>query len=986
MISQTDHACKSYEEEVKMKHPKLYIFVMVLAIIIALPGSIFAQKGMVTGQVIDAETSDPLPGANVVVVGTNVGTAANIDGYFTLNLAPGTYDILCSMIGYEKQIELQVIVNTNISKEISFRLKMETIEGEEVVVEAQVERDNSAILLRDRKKAEAVSDAISAEDMSQSGAGDAAAAMKKVTGASVVDGKYVYIRGLGDRYAATTLNGAELPSADPDKQSFQLDLIPSNMLNNINTIKTFTPDKPGTFTGGLVDVTTKNYPQKLTIQMSTSSGYNSVTTGNDNFIQPNSGGHDWLAMDDGSRELPSIFGSSPAEIPTPRDVENLEQALYLDEASKSFSNVMMPIASSAGINSSMGFSLGNTLFFDEAQNHSIGFFGSLKWGQQYSFYENGETGRFKLVGDLEDVEALTPEFTGEDKKGTRDISWGSIANLAYKNNTFGHIKFSYMRTQSAESMARYLEGYRASDRTSSASTRTFETRVLSWTERGLNSYQLEGDHKVSSVLNMNIDWQVALAENDQIEPDQRYFFNIYDINEDGEYLYGNDLANSQSPQRYYRDLNEKTRSGQFNLNFPFKQWNGFDAKFKTGFSGKSITRSYDQRRFEYDTSNLSYRQYGPDVDTYFAQVGIVDSVSSSRYRRWYGLTINEKINPSNFFDGDADVTAAYAMIDLPLTSKLRFIGGARIEKSLMNSRTENPDDGAGNLKNTDVLPSINFIYAPQDNMNLRIAATQTVARPTFRELAPYQSFEFVGDFIYRGNTELSRTLIQNYDIRWEWFQNPGEVLAVSGFFKNFNDPLEPFLDPRGASGDDALQSIQNVDNARVLGVELEAKKALGFINSNLKNFHLGTNLSIVGSEVDIPQAELEEIRAQGDPNAESTRPFTGQSPYLLNVNMVYKSFSHNNSAGLFYNVFGDRLYLVATAATPDIYERAYGTLDFKGTLGITRNINLSLTAKNLLNRARVFSYQLENDQVNEEFIYQKYKRGTTIGISLDYKL
>lgn len=502
----------------------------------------------------------------------------------------------------------------------------------------------------------------------------------------------------------------------------------------------------------------------------------------------------------------------------------------------------------------------------------------------------------------------------------------------------------------------------------------------------MGSYQLEGEHQVSPLLNMNVDWQVALAENDQIEPDQRYFFNIYDVNEDGSYLYGNDLSNSQSPQRYFRNLNEKTFSGRFNMNFPFKQWAGHEAKFKTGFSGKSITRSYDQRRFEYDTSSLSYRLYGPDIDTYFSQVGIVDSTSSSRYRRWYGLTINEKINPSNFFDGESDITAAYAMIDLPLTSKLRFLGGARVERALMHSYTQNPEDGEGNLDNTDVLPSLNLIYALHDNMNLRLAATQTVARPTFRELAPYQSFEFVGDFIYRGNPDLNRTLIQNYDIRWEWFQNPGEVLAVSGFYKNFNDPLEPFLDPRGASGDDALQSIQNVDNARVLGVEFEANKSLGFINSTLNNFHLGTNLSLVTSEVDIPKPELEEIRSQGDPNAESTRPFTGQSPYLLNINMVYKSLTHDRTAGLFYNVFGDRLYLVATAATPDIYERAYGTLDFKGSMGIGHNLTLSLTAKNLLNSARVFSYKLENDQVNEEFIYQKYKSGTTIGISLDYKL
>jgi hypothetical protein len=279
--------------------------------------------------------------------------------------------------------------------------------------------------------------------------------MKKVTGASVVGGKYVYIRGLGERYSATTLNGAELPSADPDKKSFQLDLIPSNMLDNINTIKTCTPDKAGTFTGGLVDVSLKTYPEHLTFQINSSTGYNIQATGNNNFILPNSGRTDWLGMDDGTREIPDIVKSRSGNVGKINSLDNdkpeeLNEVLFVDRLSNSFNNKMIPTSANAPLNSSFGISVGNTVILDEKQNNSIGYFGSLTWGQNYSFIANAREGRYKLVGPLSEVEGLEADFEGTGSKGTMEVNWGSIANLALKNKTLGQVKFSYMHTQNAE--------------------------------------------------------------------------------------------------------------------------------------------------------------------------------------------------------------------------------------------------------------------------------------------------------------------------------------------------------------------------------------------------------------------------------------------------------------------------------------------------------------------------------------------------------
>ncbi|MCF8432364.1 MAG: TonB-dependent receptor [Melioribacteraceae bacterium] len=961
----------------------LYVFLLLF-----LSGSaILAQSGIISGKVVDNEFGDGLIGANVLIDGTSIGASADIDGNYVIsNIPVGEYSLVFSMIGYTKKTVTNVIVKDGELTKIDIVLNTETYETDEVVISAKAVTNTEAALLASRQKSISVSDAISAEEISKSGSGDAASAMKKVTGASVVGGKYVYIRGLGDRYSATMLNGSELPSADPDKKSFQLDLIPSNMLNNINTIKTFTPDKPGTFTGGLIDVTLKSYPEDLSVQLSSSVGYNSITTGNQNFILGNSGGYDFLAMDDGTRDLPGVLGDGSVDISRTSSIRSKEEAYKLDQVSRAFSTAMAPVSADAPVNSSFSLSLGNTHVFDD--QNSLGYFGSLSWGQNYSFVENGEIGRYKLVGALQDVTGLEAEFKGTDTKGSYAIDWGSIANLAWKNSELGEIKLGYMRTQSAESIGRYMVGVRDRDRSSSASTTTFETRVVSWVERSLDSYQLSGDHSISAFGNTKVDWKVSFNTNSQIEPDQKYFFNTFNVQSDSSLFYSFDGANSQPISRYFRDLNEDNFSGQLNITQPVSFWYGNNSKIKAGFYYSKVDREYNQKRFDYDMNRLKFNDYQGNIDSLFSNVGIIDSVSRPNSpSRWFGITLdNESVKDStNYFRGDSEVFAGYLMIDMPISSDFRFIGGARLETTEMNSRTLSSADLGGKLDNVDFLPSINFIYSLSQNMNLRLAYTNTIARPTFRELAPYQSFEFVGDFLYQGNPNLERTYVQNYDLRWEWFLNPGEILAVSGFYKAFENPIETYIDPT-FSDDNTLRSVKNVADAKVYGIELEARKGLGFIDEMFENFKVGTNFSYVISEVDVPEEELSEKIYNGDPNPDATRPFVGQSPYLFNFNFTYEDYANGTSAGLYYYVFGDRLYVTGRHATPDVYERGYGTLDFKATQGIWDNFELSFAAKNLLNPDQKFSYMLENEQVSKEFNYSNYRKGISLSLSISYKL
>ncbi|MBN1782875.1 carboxypeptidase-like regulatory domain-containing protein, partial [bacterium] len=470
------------------------------------------SRGIITGRVVDESTGDALIGANVLIKETTLGTTTDFEGNYRINRVPfGTYMLRISYMGYDTREITDVRVLTGEPVHFNVALNKQVLQGEVVTVTASAVQSTEAGLLKMRQKATAVSDAISAEAISRTGSGDAAAAMKKVTGASVIDGKYIYVRGLGERYSTTSLNGIELPSADPDKKSFQMDLLPSGLLENIVTLKTFTPDKPGTFSGGLVDVNIKDFPEKFMLQVSTSAAYNDQTTFNDHFILPNSGKNDWLGMDDGSRDIPVALQADNIEIPRYSSVRTREEAYYLDGLSKSFNSFMSPVSADAPLNQSMSIAFGNQF---QLLNQNIGFLGSLTWDQSYSFYDNGVVGRWNMPGPIDEVEGLDSQKLFNDVKGSHQANWGSTFKLSYKNASLGHITAQHIRTQSGESTARYLSGYWQD----LPSTATFETRVLSWTERSLNSFQLSGKHRLWGA---HIDWSSSLSENEQVEPDQR---------------------------------------------------------------------------------------------------------------------------------------------------------------------------------------------------------------------------------------------------------------------------------------------------------------------------------------------------------------------------------------------------------------------------------------------------------------------------------
>lgn len=927
-------------------------------------------QGSILGVVVDSETGETLPGANVVIEGTSTGTTTGLDGRYELRLAPGTYNLVFSYIGYNDATVQNVEVNAGEPTRIEMQLTSEAIGLDEVVVEARAVQNSEAALLSQRQKSAAMKDAISAEAMSQSGTGDAAEAMSKVTGASVVAGKYVYVRGLGGRYSSAQLNGASLPSADPDQNSAQLDLFPTNLLDNIVATKTFTPDQPGNFSGGSVNITTKDFPESFTLKASASTSYNTAISLSDNFLTGPSSDTDWLGFDGGLRAVPDMLAGD-VSIPRPTQASRDEaMARQLDAFSKSFGSVMTPTPGEAGLNRSYSLSVGNQF---SLLGRPFGIVASGTYGRDYNGYVAGTTAQFEATDPA--ATSLNPTFNLDDTQGTQQVSWGLISNLSYELHPFHQISFNVLRTQDGESLGRYQAGPYPKNL---AETVRYETYVMQYTERSVRSVQTRGEHYLKALSDLRVDWNAAYTDTRQDEPDLRFFFDqfvdvsrgdstfrLYDINTGS--------SNATLPSRVFRGLQEDNREGNVNLELPLGVGLSSPVRFKAGGSYLRKEREFDERKFDYNDNVLDFSNFGGDVEAYFSNenVGIIGE-EDGRFN--FGNTIQENSVAANNYGGTQEVTGVYAMAEVPLFQRLRIIGGARYETTDIEIASEDPTKEAGRISTGDVLPSLNLIYALRDNMNLRLSGSRTLARPTFREIAPFTSFSFAGGPTEFGNPNLNRTLITNLDARWEWFAQPGEILAVSGFYKYFQDPIERVI----VSNNNQI-TYNNVNQATVLGAEFEVRDRLGWITSPLNALVASANLALIYSEVDVPERELQ--FAQGF-DIDPTRAFQGQSPYVLNLGLAYEHPSSGTLASLAYNRFGRRLTAVSLGGAPNIFEQPRNDLYVSIGQRVFSTLELKFSIDNLLGASYVESQEYKG----RTYTTREYEIGRTYKLSVSYDL
>lgn len=928
-----------------------------------------AQSGIIRGQLTSSETGEELIGATVVIKGSNIGTATDLDGKFSFdNLQPGTYEVQASYVSYEPKTVAGVVVKNGEVTILNIRMSSSTTALKEVVVEARALRSSEGTLRNVQRKAAMVMDGISAEQITRSGDSDAASALTRVTGIAVEGSKYVYVRGLGDRYVKTALNGAEIPGLDPNRNTVQMDLFPSNLLDNLTVSKTFTPDLPGSFSGGYVNITTKDFPDRYTLQLSSAISFNSQTTFNDRFLSSNKGDFDWLGFDDGTRAVPDeVDYTIPSESFT-----NQERAEQIDKATRAFNTKMGPSRATAPVSHTHSFSLGNQT---ELFGRQFGYVVGASYQRNFSYYDNGTFGVWKLKSST--AEELDNNQLFSDERGVEEVTLGLLANLSYKLNNNNKVSLNLMRNQNGQNSSRFLSGTFPENLGVYDRSAIFESRALHYTQRALSSGQLKGEHVVPGLKNSKIDWLASFTLSQQDEPDLRFFANDYFVN-GTDTTYNIRVSNYNPPSRFFRDLDETNIDLKLNIETPFTIWNGLEAKTKFGAATILKNRSFRENIYRYRFTNAY--NYNGSIEEFFApeNLGIVsrpgDPESNGIYN--YGVYLQDGSQRTNNYDGEESVYAGYAMIDLPVTEKLRVVAGARLEATDIYVESFNPLLEPGELNQLDVLPSLNTTYSLTDKMNVRFGYSRTLARPNFREIAPYTSFDFVGEPALTGNANLKRTLIDNLDARWEWYPAIAEYIGVSAFYKNFQNPIERTINTLAQN---PQIDINNVGNAKVYGLEFEVNKRLSFITPSLENFLLGANLSLTKSQVNISDAELALIRTL-NPDAESTRPMFGQSPYVANATLSYQNEPLGLVATGSFNMFGDRISAISIGGTPNIYERSRPVAGLVVSKKLGEHFSMRVSANNILNPEYKHSHEFKG----VEYIYSSYKVGRDFSVGLTY--
>lgn len=929
--------------------------------------SLISQTGTLSGKITDKDYGDAMIGATVRINDTKFGAMTKVDGsYIIKKITPGTYTVTFTYIGYAKTEVKDIVIKADEVTKVDLSLKTESTMSEEVVVTAKAVQETGAALLKERQKSESFSDAIGSKEINRGGSNDAGAAMNNVTGASVVDGKHIIIRGLGDRYSNTQLNGVNLPSSDPDKKSVQLDLFPAAMIENIVTIKTATPDKPGDFTGGSVNIKTKSYPDKFKASLSMSSSANTIVTGKDMLTYSGSS-TDWLGYDNGKRNVPDAIKNSKG-IPTVTDVRSKKKdtdglgASKLNDLSHAFDSEMAPSTTQAPLNGRMSLNVGDqfSLF-----GNTLGYLASMSYGNNINNYSDGRFAIYELTSG--DANILRSSKIINDSKSTSEVNWGTLANVAYDFSPTDQVKFNLFYNQSGESVAQSISYYDEAYPESSQ----IRSSTLKYTERNIQSYQLSGEHSIASISNAKVDWNLSTANTMQKEPDLRFFTYEFDNVTGSDTTWRIDENHYDLPTRYYRDLQETSNNAKLDIEIPLTEAVGTPIKFKTGFAYQNKDRNFNQDRYVIGKDHDMV--FDGNVNQFVSDSSGISDWKSNKNFNYFGLYIEDRFVPKDAYTGAEDISAFYGMVDVELFTGMRLVGGTRLENTNISITSRDTSLPIASINKADLLPSVNVIYNLTENQNIRFAYGKTLARPTFRELADFDFFEFVGGYTFIGNPNLQRSLIDNFDVRWEWFMNPGEIISVSGFYKDFTNPIQRVI--VNANGN---VQMRNVDNAKLFGLEFEARKNLGFI-PELQNFQIGVNITLVNSVVDLSEAEYQ-LNKSYDPNASRTRQLQGQSPYIINLDLSYVNYDLGMDAGLHFNVFGERLSDVSLGGTPDIYEQPRNMLNFTFSQRLIENLNLKFSARNILDARMEKLYRYKG----QEYYNTQYDLGTSFSLGFSY--
>lgn len=869
-------------------------------------------KGAVWGVVKSQGSSDTVLEAIVTVIGRKEYSTTDVDGRYRIDLPPGTYQLRVRYELHRPARVKNVVIQAGKINKVDVTLEPDETSVEEVTaIEAEAERASAATQLMLRKNAAQASDSIGAQDIAKTPDRNAADAVKRVVGTTLVDGRYIFVRGLGDRYTNSLLNGSPLPSPEPDRQAVPLDMFPTLVLADLTISKTFVPDMPGDFAGGSLNIHTRDLPNKFLFQVNGGLGFNSISTFGHRLSYPG-GSTDFLGIDDGGRRL-------PAEVPSKRLVE-INPDGSTNDLTKAGRAINRPMGTDRTFNlpnGSLSTVVGDS--FKLGGQRVLGYVAGATYSRRFQKRTDEILRTYRVADSGVGLNEMN-DYTSET--GIDTVTWSGLGSVSYAFDNDHKIALTGLYSRNADKEARVIEGFNEEAR---AAIRDERIRFVN---RALIYGQLRGEHRFRSLNTAVLTWTALQARATLNDPALRE--NVYQYQNDGGISW---LGNStQDSQNFFAAQGETTRSAGFDWLQPLAKYDGAP-KLKGGGLLTLRGRSFQSRRFRFlRTSTADTSVYRLPANQLFTDENVGPA-----------LTIEEWTRPTDSYAARYDVIAGYVMADLPLTSRLRVVLGPRVENSVQTIDSFDPFAGSSEkvrskLNKTDILPSANVIFKTTKESNVRLSATRTVARPQLRELAPFVFTDFLGAREVLGNPDLDRTTIQNYDARFEVFPRVSEVLAISVFHKRFAKPIETTIIPTGRG----VVSYQNAKGAVNTGVELEARTGLDFLSRYAKELSLLGNLTFVHSKVELDAA-------QGGIQTSTERPLAGQSPYVLNVALDWTHDKTKTRARVLYNIQGERIAQVGTRGLPDVYEQPRHLVDLSVAQGLGEHVDLKLSVDNILN-------------------------------------
>ena len=934
---------------------KKQLFFTLIAFLISF--NMFSQTGLVRGSLIDNDFQDPVPFANIIVKETGTGTTTDFDGNYELELIEGNYTILFSFIGYET-VEIKD-VNVNSIEPTIVNVTMNTLaQGlDEVVVSVSASTNTEKSVLEFQKQSISLVDGLSSQRIKSSGASNIASAVKSVPGVSVQGGKYVYVRGLGDRYTKSILNGVDIPGLDPDRNTIQMDIFPTNILDNVIVVKSASAEMPADFTGGIVDVITKEFPNSKQFSISFSSAFNPKMHYNDNYLTSKSSNTDFLGFDDGLRSIPvdPYQGYSVSESINSPKITNV---------TREFNPNMAAINKTSLGDYSFNISGGNQILLKN--ENRLGYFGSLSYKNNTNFYENSENNTYYRDAD-KSVFKLFENRIQKGRLGENSVILSAMTGLSYKTN-LSKYKFNFLHIQNGESSAGIF------DQTVNLNdSKNLLKHNIEYTQRSITNLLFSGTHTFDNESEWKLNWKISPTKSSIKDKDIRT--TSFEITDEQKFV----VPLNGKPSRIWRNLDEVNIVSKIDIE---KKLNLFSRAAKLKFGALN---SYKER--EYDI--FSYRINVP------TNLGILDNGNPDNLLKpentWtptntignhIALYTNGGVERGKNYDANQINISGYSSIEFKFTDKLKSIIGLRAEKFVQKYTGENSGgtvkyDDEKVIDKFDLFPSTNFIYSIKENTNLRLSYSKTTARPSFKEVSIAEIYDPLSNMTFNGNIDLKPSYIDNIDIRYEIFGEDNQLFAVSGFYKSFKDPIE--LTYYEASTENFQP--RNLGNAKVFGLEFEMRRQIS------KSFGVNVNASVIESQQEYGESERN-LRTLGLRDGESLgdyRNLQGQSPFLINSSIDYNDGKNGLKAGIFFNMQGETLEVVGTGFAPDVYTKPFESLNLNlsKTFGEKQNKTVTIKIENLLDSKKESFYKAFKAN-NEIFSFKE--EGTTFSIGYSIKL